>query len=84
MLHFNRDKKLFIFCCVLYRRMRWVGHVACMGERRGACRMLVDRPEGKGLFRRPRHMWEENIKMGLQLVGWAGMDWIDRAQDRDR
>jgi len=58
--------------------------VACMGERRGACRMLVDRPEGKGLFRRPRHMWEENIKMGLQLVGWAGMDWIDRAQDRDR
>jgi hypothetical protein len=40
---------------------------------RGACRMLVDRPEGKGLFRRPRHRWEENIKMILQEVGMAGM-----------
>ena len=46
--------------------------------------MLVDRPEGKGLFRRPRHRWEENIKMSLQEVGWAAMDWIDQAGDRDR
>jgi len=52
MLKFNLDKKLFKLCCVLYRRMRWVGNVACMGDRRGSCRMLVDRPEGKGLFRR--------------------------------
>jgi hypothetical protein len=55
-----------------------------MGDRRGACRMLVDRPEGKGLFRTPRHRWEENIKIDLQEVGWAGMDWIDQAQNRDR
>jgi hypothetical protein len=27
------------------RMLRWVGHVACMGERRGAYRMLVGRPE---------------------------------------
>ena len=32
---------------------------------------------------RPRHRWEDNIKMDLQKVGW-GMDGIDLAQDRDR
>ena len=58
--------------------------MACMGDRRGACRMLVDRAEGKGLFRTPRHRWEENIKMDLQDLGWANMEWIDQAQDRDR
>jgi hypothetical protein len=40
---------LFKLYCVLYRRMRWAGHVACMEDRRVTCRMLVDRPEGKGL-----------------------------------
>jgi len=50
-----------------------------MGDRRGACGMLVDRPEGKGLLRRPGHRWEENIKMGIQKLGWEGMDWIDQA-----
>jgi hypothetical protein len=58
--------------------------MACMGDRRGACRMLVDRPEGKGLLRRPGHRWGENVKMDLQKFGWADMDWIDQAQDRDR
>jgi hypothetical protein len=55
-----------------------------MGDRRGTCRMLVDRPEGKRLLRRPGHRWEENIKMDLQELEWAGMDWIDQAQNRDR
>ena len=64
--------------------MRWVGHVACMGDRSGACRLLVEGPEGKGLFRGPRYRWEKNIKMYLQVVWWAGMDWIDQAQDGDR
>jgi hypothetical protein len=41
--------------------------------------MLVDSPEGKGLFRRPRYRWEENIKMDVQEVGWAGMEWIGQA-----
>ena len=58
--------------------------MACMGDRRGACRMLVERPEGKGLFRRPGRRWEENIKMDLQEVGWASMDWNDQAQDGER
>ena len=58
--------------------------MACMGDRRGACRMLVDRPEGKGIFRGPSYKWEKNIKMDLQELVWAGMDWINQAEDRDR
>jgi hypothetical protein len=66
------------------RRMRWAGHVARMGEGRGAYRVLVRRPEGRRPLARPRRRWEDNIKMDLQEVGWGGMDWIDMAQDRDR
>jgi hypothetical protein len=66
------------------RRMRWAGRVACMDEGRGAYRILVGRPEGRRPLGRPRHRWEDNIKMDLQEVGWGGMDWIDVAQDRDR
>jgi len=66
------------------RRMRWAGHVAHMGERRGVYRVLVGKPEGKRPLGRPRHRWEDNIKMELQEVGCGGMDWIELAQDRDR
>ena len=66
------------------RRMRWAGHVARMGERRGVYRILVGKPEGKRPLGRPRRRWEDNIKMDLQEVGFGGMDWIDLAQDRDR
>jgi hypothetical protein len=31
---------------------------------------------------RPRHRWEDNIKINLREIEWAGMDWIDLAQDR--
>jgi len=64
--------------------MRGAGHVACMGERRGICRVLVGKAEGKGPLGRPRRRWEDNIKMDLQEVGREGMDWIELAQDRDR
>jgi hypothetical protein len=66
------------------RRMRWAGHVAHMGEGIGAYRILVGRPEARRPLVRPRHRWEDNIKMDLQEVRWEGMDWIDMAQDRDR
>jgi hypothetical protein len=66
------------------RRMRWLGHVAHMGEKRGAYRIFVGRPEGRRPLRRPRHRWEDNIKMDLQEVEWRGMDWIELAQDRDK
>jgi len=61
------------------RRMRWAGHVACIGERRCAYRVLVGKPEGKRPLVRPRHRWEENIKMDLQEVGWVawtGLIWF--------
>jgi len=64
--------------------MRWAGHVACMGKRRGVYRVLVGKPEGKRPLGRPRRRWEDNIKMDLQEVGCGGMDWIELAQDRDR
>jgi len=55
-----------------------------MGERRGAYRVLVGKPEGKRALGRPRRRWEDNIKMDLQEVGCGGMDCIEVAQDRDR
>jgi hypothetical protein len=55
------------------RRMRWVVHVACMGEGTGAYSILVGRPEGKTLLGRPKHRWEYYIKMYLKEVGWGGI-----------
>jgi len=59
--------------------MRWAGHVAHMGEERGAYRVLMGKPEG----RRPMYRWVD-IKMDLQEVGCGYTDWIGLAQDRDR
>jgi len=54
--------------------MRWTGHVAYLGGRRGTSRVLVGRPDGKRPLRRPRHMWEDNIKMDLLEVGRHTLD----------
>jgi hypothetical protein len=48
------------------RRMRWAGHVARMGEKRNAYRVLVRNLEGKGPLGRPRRRWVDNIKMDLR------------------
>jgi hypothetical protein len=66
------------------RKMRWAGHVARMGDKRGTHWILVGRPEGRRPLGRLRCRWEDNIEMDLQDVGWGGMDWIELAQDRDR
>jgi len=54
------------------RRKRWAGHVACAGERKTACRVLVEKSEGTRPVGRPRHRWEDNIKMDLQEMTWTG------------
>jgi hypothetical protein len=66
------------------RRMRWVGHVARMGEGSGVYRVLVGRPESKRPLGRPRRRWEDNIKMDLREIGMEGANWIRLAQDRVR
>ena len=65
-------------------KLRWVGYVACMGERRGQYSFLLGwggEPEGKRPLGRPRHRLEDNIKMVLQEVGCEGMDWIELTQN---
>jgi hypothetical protein len=54
------------------RRMKWDGHVVRMGEGRGFYRVLVGKPEGKRPLGRPRHRWEDNIKMDLREIGING------------
>jgi hypothetical protein len=66
------------------RRMRWAGHVARMGEKRNAYRILVGKPEDTRPLGRPRRRWVDDIKMDLREIGWDGMDWIDLAEDRDQ
>jgi hypothetical protein len=63
------------------RRMRWAGHVARMGEKRNAYRILVGKPEGKRPLGRPRRRWVDSSKMDLRDIGW---DCIDLAHDRDQ
>ena len=57
--------------------------MARVEDRRGACRVLVGRPDGKGTLGRFRRRREDNIKVDLQEVGFGGMDWIFLAQNRE-
>jgi hypothetical protein len=61
------------------KRMRWVGHVARIGEGRGVYRVLVGRSEWKRPLGRPRRRWEDNIKMDLMEIGIDGASWIRMA-----
>jgi hypothetical protein len=58
------------------RRLRWVGHMAHMGEGRGVYRVLVRKPKGKRPLGRHRHRWEDSIKQDLRKVGTDGANWI--------
>ena len=60
--------------------MRWAGHVARMQEGRSAFKILTGKPTGKIPLGRPRHRWEDNIRMDLEEIGINVGNW---AQDRD-
>jgi hypothetical protein len=64
------------------RRMRWAGHVACLGKGRSVYRVLVGSPKGRRPLGRPRHRWEDNIKVDLRDIGIDGENRIQLAQDR--
>jgi hypothetical protein len=66
------------------RRMRWVGHVARMGEKRTSYRLLVGKPDGMKPLGRPRRRWVDNIRLDLGEVGWGDVDWIGLAKERNR
>jgi hypothetical protein len=55
-----------------------------MGPKTNAHRILVGKPEGKILLKRPRRRWEDNIKIDLREIACGGMNWIDLAQDQDQ
>jgi hypothetical protein len=44
----------------------------------------VGKLKGKRPLERPRRRWLGNIKIALKEIGWDGVDWIDRAEDRDQ
>ena len=59
--------------------IKWARHVARMGKRRGAYRVLVGKPDGKRPLERRRRRWDDNVKTDLQEVGWkswTGLNWL--------
>ena len=68
---------------IKWRRMRWPGHVARMGEERGYIWSWWGNRRERRPLGRPRRRWVDNIRMDLQEVGCGYMDWIGLAQDRD-
>jgi hypothetical protein len=59
---------------IKWRRMRWAGHVARMGEKMNVCRLLVGKPEGKRPLGRRSHRWIHNIIMDLLEIGFGVVD----------
>jgi hypothetical protein len=72
------------FRIIKSRRMRWAGHVARIGEKRNAYRLLVVNPEGNSPLGRPRCRWGDNIRMDLGEVGWGDVDCTGLAKYRNR
>jgi hypothetical protein len=62
--------------------MRWEGHVARIGAKRNAYRLLMGKPEGNRPLGRPRRRWVDEIDIDHLEIGWGDVDWIGLAQDR--
>jgi hypothetical protein len=65
------------------RRQRWADHVARIEECRSALKILTGKPIGKRPLGRPRHKWEDNIRMDLREISINMRNWVNFAQDRD-
>ena len=57
------------------RKMIWAGHVALTGKSE-MCTVFCEETWGKEVARRPRHRWENSIKIDLK-TSKGGVDWID-------
>jgi hypothetical protein len=66
------------------RKVRWMGHVACMGEKTITYTIIVGKPYGKRPHGNPGRRWESSIKIGLKGIAWEGMDCINLAQDKGK
>ena len=65
------------------RRLRWPRYAARMEEGRSAFRILTGKPTGKRPLGRPRHRWEDNIRMDLEGIGINAGNWVDSAQNKN-
>jgi hypothetical protein len=66
----------------VFRRI--AGHITPMGDMGNAYKILVGKPEGMRLLKRPGRKWEDIIKMALMAIVFGGMDWIHLALNRNR
>jgi hypothetical protein len=73
-----------VYRMIKSRRMRWAGHVARMGKKRNAYRIVVGKPEGERPLGRLRYSWMDNINMDLRKIRRDELDWIDLSQDRNQ
>jgi hypothetical protein len=64
--------------------MRWVGHIALMGETRNIYIIVVEKPERKRTLVKIVRSCEDNVKMDLKEGGVEVVDWFELAQDRDQ
>jgi hypothetical protein len=67
----SRISSPIMIMVVKRRKIQWVVRVARM----------IGKPEGNRPLRRPRRIWEDNIKMDLKKIGCVGVDWIELSQD---
>jgi hypothetical protein len=65
------------------RRLRWASHIPTMEEDRSAFKILTGTPSGKIPLGRPKHRWEDNIRINLKEIGINTRNWVDLTQDRN-
>jgi hypothetical protein len=80
----QRANKFLELLVIKSRRMRWTGYVVRNGNTRNAYNILVRKHEEKKLHGKPRHRWEDHIRIGLSEIGSKGVEWMHLAQECDQ